>query len=323
MFAGTRRRCSRTRSVSRGRVLGSLDIVSSSRPDSLPGTLPATRELATSGVIASIDVDPFQNGAYILDVDGTPQSHVFLERPDELFFEYIRRMGHVIDEVGEPGEPITAIHLGAGALTLPRYIEATRPGSRQQVIEIDRDLVDFVREVLPWSKRASIRLRYGDAREVVGSLPAGLRGSADVIVVDIFAGARTPAHVTTVEFFTEVAELLAPHGVMVVNVADGTGLAFARSEAATLQQVFAHVAVLAEVQVLKGRRFGNLVMVASNASSIFDNLPWLMARGPHPAGNVTGPELRSFVGDARVATDATAVDSPTPNKTIFQLAKRG
>lgn len=272
--------------------------------------------------MARIERDGFQDGAFILEVDGTPQSHVFAEHPDELFFEYVRRMGHVIDEVTPKGEAITAIHLGAGALTLPRYIDATRPGSRQQVIEIDRDLVDFVREVLPWSPRASIRLRYGDAREVLGGMPAGIRGSADVIIVDIFAGARTPAHVTTVEFFTEVAALVAPKGVVVVNVADGPGLTFARSQAATLRHVFTHVAVLAEVQVLKGRRFGNLVMVAAHASDVFDHLPRLMARGPHPAGCVTDGELTPFVGGATLVTDATAVDSPTPSKTIFQLARK-
>ena len=86
-------------------------------------------------MIATIEPDPFQAGAFILDVDGTPQSHIFPEHPDELFFEYIRRMGHVIDVAARAGDALTAIHLGAGALTLPRYIEATRPGSRQQVID--------------------------------------------------------------------------------------------------------------------------------------------------------------------------------------------
>jgi hypothetical protein len=63
-------------------------------------------------------------------VDGTPQSHVDLDDPGRLFFEYVQRIGHVIDEWGDPGQPLTALHLGAGALTLPRYIHTTRPGSR-------------------------------------------------------------------------------------------------------------------------------------------------------------------------------------------------
>ena len=135
--------------------------------------------LKSSGLRASIEPDPYQDGAFILEVDGTPQSHVFIDDPGELFFEYIRRIGHVLDQVGEPGQPITAVHLGGGALTLPRYIEATRPGSRQQVIELEQDLIDFVREHLPLQRNANIRIRYGDAREVMGKLPTGLHGNVD------------------------------------------------------------------------------------------------------------------------------------------------
>ena len=286
-------------------------------------TAPLSRRLAHSGLMASIEPDPFQQGAYILDVDGTPQSHIFPDHPDELFFEYIRRMGHVIDVAAPAGAAITAIHLGAGALTLPRYIEATRPGSRQQVIDIDRDLIDFVREIFPLPPRASIRLRYGDAREVITKLPAGLRHSADVITVDIFAGARTPAHVTTVEFFSEVATLLATDGVVIINIADGPGLAYARAQVATVAHVFAHVGVLAEAQVLKGRRFGNLVLVASNSPHVLEELPRLMARGPHPASSLHGTELTRFMGGALLTTDVTAVPSPTPHKTIFQTSGKG
>ncbi|WP_241670447.1 hypothetical protein, partial [Staphylococcus aureus] len=86
------------------------------------------------GMRAEVRPDRVTSG-FELVVDGTAQSHVDLDDPTHLFFEYIACMGHVIDQLGDPGQPITALHLGAGALTLPRYIEATRPGSRQQVIE--------------------------------------------------------------------------------------------------------------------------------------------------------------------------------------------
>src|SRR3982751_2989716 len=138
-----------------------------------------------SGMHAEIRADRWVPGAFELVVDGTPQSHVNLDNPTELFFEYIARMGHVIDQLKQPGEPLTALHLGAGALTIPRYIEATRPGSRQQVLELESDLVDLVRAKLPWSKKASIRIRHGDAREVLGKLPSGLHGTVDLVVVDV------------------------------------------------------------------------------------------------------------------------------------------
>jgi len=278
--------------------------------------------LKSSGLRASIEPDPYQDGAFILEVDGTPQSHVFIDDPGELFFEYIRRIGHVLDQVGEPGQPITAVHLGGGALTLPRYIEATRPGSRQQVIELEQDLIDFVRENLPLQRNSNIRIRYGDAREVMGKLPTGLHGNADVVIVDVFSGARTPAHVTSVEFYQEAAKLLSPHGVLIVNVADGPGLAFARGQAATLQAVLPNVIALAETQVLKGRRFGNVVLVGSGDDSIGHWLPRLLAGGPHPAKAVEGAEMKQFIANAPIVLDATAIPSPTPNKTLFQISKK-
>ena len=279
----------------------------------------SAKVLSGSGYLATITPDRWVPGAFTLTVDGTPQSHVNLDDPTQLFFEYVQRMGFVINLLGMPGEPITAVHLGAGALTLPRYIEATRPGSRQQVIEIESDLVDLVRAELPWSRNASIRVRHGDARAVMEKLPPGLRGTVDLLVVDVFSGSRTPAHVTSLEFYQSAAALLAPGGILLANIADGPGLAFARSQAATLQSAFGNVAALAETQILKGRRFGNIVFVASAEPLPLEWMPRLLASGPHPSKMVAGHELREFIGGASIVTDATAIPSPPPSKNIFQV----
>lgn len=279
--------------------------------------------LKLSGYRAVIEPDRWVPGSYTLVVDGTPQSHVNLDDPSQLFFEYIQRMGHVIDQLGMPGEPLTAIHLGAGAFTIPRYIEATRPGSRQQVVELEMDLVDLVRAHLPLPRTASIRVRNGDAREVLSRFPNGIRGEVDLLVVDVFSGARTPAHVTSLEFYTEAVALLKPDGVLLVNVADGPGLAFARGQAATVLEATGHAAVLAETQILKGRRFGNVVLVASREKLPLEWMPRLLAGGPHPSKVVADAELRSWIAGASVVTDASAVQSPPPSKGIFQIGTRG
>ena len=286
------------------------------RRDEHPSTV-----LEHSGLHAEIEPDRFVPGAYQLVVDGTPQSHVNLENPGEVFFEYIQRMAHVIDLMRMPGQPLTALHLGAGALTLPRYIEATRPGSRQQVVELESRLVELVRRELPLPAGASIRIRHGDARETLGRLPAGLVGSVDLLVVDVFSGARTPAHVTSREFYAEAVRMLAPGGVVLVNVADGPPLAFARGQAATLAAVVENVAALAETQVLKKRRFGNVVLVGSDARLPLDLLPRLLAAGPHPSKAVAGRELTDFVAGAAIVTDQTAVPSPPPGRRIFEVGR--
>src|ERR687898_28400 len=256
-------------------------------------------------------------GGWELQVDGTPQSHVDLDDPTHLHFEYVARMGAVIDRLRMPGQPLTVVHLGAGALTLPRYIEATRPGSRQQVVELEPALVELVRAELPLPKGASIRVRVGDARAVLEKLPPGLVGQVDLLVSDVYSGSQTPAHVTSVEFHRAAARMLAPDGVLLVNVADGPGLAFARRQVATVQAVLEHVAVLAEVQVLKGRRFGNLVIAASRSPLPSAWLPRLMAAGPHPAKVAQDAELEEFARGARVATDADSTPSPKPAASVF------
>lgn len=273
--------------------------------------------LLSGGRVATLEPDRWNPARVELVVDGTPQSSVNPTDPTDLAFEYVERIGHVIDRIGEPGAPITAVHFGAGALTIPRYVAWTRPGSRQQVIELEPALVDFVRERLPLPRGASIRVRYGDAREMASKLPAGLQGSCDLVVVDVFAGATIPAPVTTVEFYRLAAGLLNEHGVLAVNVADGAGLPFARGQMATVAAVLPHVAVLAEAQVMKGRRFGNLVLVGTRDDALLEWLPRLVAAGPHPAQAVAGEELDRVIRGAAVVTDETAQPSPEPGRGIF------
>ena len=80
----------------------------------------------------------------------------------------------------------------------------------------------------------------GDARAMLKRLPAG---SFDVVVADVFAGARTPAHLTSVEFTGAAARVLAPAGAYAVNVGDGPPLTHARSRVAAVRAVFPHVCV--------------------------------------------------------------------------------
>ncbi|MEL5992495.1 spermidine synthase [Microbacterium phosphatis] len=275
--------------------------------------VPETR--LSDGRTARIVPSPYVSG-FEVDVDGTPQSHVDPADPTHLHFEYVARMGAVIDQL--PDGALTAVHLGAGGLTIPRYIEATRPGSRQQVVEIEQPLVDLVREHLPLPRGAGIRIRIGDAREGLARMPAALTGSVDLLVSDVYSGAQTPAHLTTVEFYRACAALLAPAGVLLVNVADGSGLAFARRQVATIREVLPEVIVLAEVQVLKGRRFGNLVIAASAAPLPTEWLPRLMAAGPHPAKVAQGAEIDAFIQGARPAVDGDATDSPKPSQILFE-----
>ena len=269
---------------------------------------------AVAGGTAELLADADRDGSWMLLVDGTPQSHVDLDDPAHLEFEYIRRMGHVLDLAAEPGAPLDVLHLGGGALTLPRYLAATRPGSRQRVVEIDQPLTDLVRAHLPLPRNARIRVRAADARE---GLAATHAASADVVITDVFAGARTPAHLTTVEFVSDAKRVLRPGGIYLANVADGPPLRFARAQVATLAAVFGNVCLLAEPGTLRGRRFGNLVAVASDAELPLAALTRRTAKDPMPARVVDSDALERFAGSARPVHDAEAVASPEPPPGVF------
>jgi hypothetical protein len=177
------------------------------------------RRVAAVGTgLAELVPDRDRATAWTLLLGGAPQSHVDLADPTYLEFEYVRRMAAAIDLIAPSGQPLRALHLGGGALTLPRYVAATRPGSRSGRSRSTGPLVEFVRRWLPWDPRAQAAGPRGDARAAL----AGMRtGDYDLIVADVFAGARTPAHLTSVEFVAEVARVLAPAGWFVANVADG------------------------------------------------------------------------------------------------------
>ena len=267
-----------------------------------------------AGGTAELLADADRDGSWMLLVDGTPQSHVDLDDPTHLEFEYVRRIGHVLDLAAPPGAALDVVHLGGGALTLARYTAATRPGSRQRAIEIDQPLTDLVRAHLPLPRNVRVRVRADDARTGLAALHDA---SADVVICDVFAGARTPAHLTSAEFAAEAHRVLRSGGIYAANVADGPPLRFARGQAATLRSVFAHVCLLAEPGTLRGRRFGNLVAVASDAELPIPQLVRRCARDPMPSRVVHDEDLDRFVGSARPVRDADAVASPEPPEGVF------
>ncbi|MFI6033720.1 spermidine synthase [Streptomyces sp. NPDC051315] len=260
------------------------------------------------------DVD--RERAWLLTVDGAPQSYVDLDEPTYLEFEYARRLGHVLDTVAEAGRPLDVLHLGGGALTLPRYVAATRPGSRQDVVEADRALLELVAEHLPVPAGTGITLHAADARVWLEAAPAD---SADVLVADVFGGSRVPAHLTSLAYARQAGRVLRADGVYLANLADAAPFAFLRSQLATFSAVFEELALIAEPAVLRGRRFGNAVLVAAHHPLDITPLARRTASDAFPARVEHGPALRDFVGDAPPVRDEEAVPSPVPPEGAFGI----
>jgi spermidine synthase len=263
---------------------------------------------------AELRPDRDRRHGWTLLLDGTPQSYVDLDDPTHLEFDYIRRLGHVVDHAAPPRRPLRVLHLGGGAFTLARYVGATRPRSSQQVVELDVALVELVRKELPLDRAWRVRVRIGDARDVVGRLRDG---AFDLVVMDVFAGARTPAHLASTEFLEQVADVMAPAATYAANVTDGGALAFARGQVATLQAVFPHSCLVADPAVLRGRRFGNLLLVGSRNPLPVELLA-ARAAGDRSAGRLLhGPALQRFRAGARPVHDTSAAASPLPPDGTF------
>jgi spermidine synthase len=248
---------------------------------------------------------------WTLFVDGVPQSHVDLGDPTYLEFEYMRRLGSVIDAAGPPRAPLRALHLGGGAMTIPRYLEATRPRSRQRVVERDAALIALVRRVLPLPRGADLRVRAADARAAV----EGARDAAfDLVIADVYRGAQMPRTIASVEFAAHVARILRPGGLFAVNVADLPPLAFSRRQAATLRAAFPDVCVIAEPGMLRGRRYGNVVLAAATSPGGLPlrQLTASATRDAFPGRLLHGDDLDRFIAGARPVADAAAEDSPKP-----------
>jgi spermidine synthase len=294
--------------------------------------------------VAELVADADRPRAWTLRVDGIPQSHVDLDDPEYLEFEYMRRLGHLADLAAPAGEPLRVLHLGGGGLTLARYVAATRPGSRQLAVDCDAALVDLVRRLLPLDQpgrrtaagrpgagrtaagrtaaggagAARIRVRVGDARAVLEEVRAG---SFDMVIADLFAGARTPAHVTTVEFAAAAAAALRPAGIFAANLGDGPPLTHARGRVATVRAVFPHAGLIADPAVLRGRRFGNLVLAASEADLPVAGLTRRAASDPFPGRVVEGADLDRFAAGAKPVFDAEAAPPPIPPPHLFEVRR--
>jgi hypothetical protein len=264
---------------------------------------------------AAISRDPHRRNAWQLAVDGVPQSHVDLDDPTYLAFGYIRHIADVLDSIDPPCAPLTVTHVGGGAGTLARYVAATRPRSRQIVFEPDEGVVVAARRHLGLGAVRGLRVRVLDG---LAGLGQGQVRSADVIIIDAFERSILPVVLVTRPSLQRCAEVLRPAGIYVLNVADGYGLGFARRVVATVCAVFSEVAMLAEPGVLRGRRFGNVIVVGSAKPLPVAALRRRTAGSAFPARCVTGSELRRFRGQARplIEGDATV---PEPPPDLFGL----
>ncbi len=244
-------------------------------------------------------------GSFVVRLDGRDQSLVDLLDPTRLEFDYVRRMADLIDDVGDPARPLSVLHVGGAGLTLPRYVAATRPGSRQVVLEPDETLTARVRAELPLPRRSGIRVRGVDGRRGLADVRPG---SFDAVVLDAYRAGVVPGDLLTVECFEQVARVLSPGGALVANLSDRAPFSPTRDVVAGLGRCFRHLAVGAENATLKGRRPGNVLVVASRFAPPVRT--WLQEASPTGYRVLTGNQVKSSFGGGTALHDRDLAEPP-------------
>ncbi|MVU75862.1 spermidine synthase-like protein [Nocardia sp. ET3-3] len=220
---------------------------------------PGTREVRFG--LAELRPDPDRPGGWLLTVNGIAQSYVDLDDPTHLELDYVRYLGYVVDSLDPSDAPLDVVHIGGGGATFPRYLAAVRPGSRHLIIEADEALAKFVDDRLGLRSIPGVDLRLGDGLTEIATLPAS---SADLLIADAFEGLRMAAGITGPDFTAEVARVLRPDGIYLLNLV-GT-----RHHLDEIRKAFPHRALL-DGDVFAGYT-GNQVLAAARVPLPLDTL---------------------------------------------------
>jgi MFS family permease len=251
-------------------------------------------EAETSYNCIQTEPDAENPAAEVLLLNRGYNSDVDPSEPRYLGFGYERWIASAIDGIIPANAPLNVVFVGGGAFTLPRWLKATRPGSRSNVLEVDGGLVKFDRKVLGLRTNSDLRATVGDARVTMRRQPTA---SANVIVGDAFSSRTVPWQLMTTQWMHEIRRVLRPGGLYELNMIDEHPFALLRAESATLLASFAHVRMVTAPDAAGGPAGGNEVLMASDSP-----LPAL--RGPHSEGHLYDQvALVKLVGGAEPLRD--------------------
>lgn len=237
----------------------------------------------------------------LLHMDTLRHAYVDLDDPTRLEFAYTKLLGDVTDALAPHSAPIAVLHIGGGGFSLPRYVEATRPGSVNRVLELDPLVLDIARRELGLTTSDRLSVAVGDGRLSLRDEPDD---TYDLAIGDAFAGPAVPWHLTTTEFVRDIQRVLRPGGIYVANIIDYPPLELARAQLATFADVFDHVGLYGPVSRLEGTRGGNVILLASNEPLPREAiLRTNLSREGSAHLATSGAEISSFIEFAPVLRD--------------------
>lgn len=246
----------------------------------------------------------------VLGLDHLIHGYICPDDPTHLEYGYEQLYAHLTHRVRPGDGPVSALFLGAGSYTLPRWLEATRPGSTIDAAEIDPLVLEANHEAMGLPRDTSIRTLLMDARQALRELRPAEK--YDLVYSDAFNDLSIPFHLTTREFYQELAAHMKPGGAVLQNIIDiydhGHMLG---ATTATLRTIFKNVYVFSTERHGAARGRGTFVVVATNQT--LDLSDWGPGHhGEHPGSALPGDAVAALVKRTgnRVLTDD---DAPVEN----------
>jgi hypothetical protein len=202
---------------------------------------------------------------------------------------------------------VRVLHVGGAAMTLPRYVAHTRPRSAQVVLEPDATVTELVRRELPLPPRSGIKVRPVDGRTGLADFRDG---ALDLVVVDAFADGRIPGELVTTECAASCARILDADGLLLLNLVDAAPFAWTRRVVAAVRTALPAQMLSAEPATLRGRRPGNLLLVAGRAAVPAAALRARAASSAAPYRVLDGVQVSDTLGGGVPFADHDTAPSP-------------
>jgi spermidine synthase len=241
--------------------------------------------------------DSERDTGWWLMVGGSEQSFVDTADPVHLEFEYVQMIADVVASVFRSQTKLSALHLGGGLCTVPRWLAARNPGSTQRVAERSEEIARLARSL---GTPPGTQLVIDDAATI---LKRARRATRDLIVCDVYDGPETVRELFTLDLLDRARHTLKPDGLYVCNLSDAAPFALSRVVAAGLCEVFGDAVLLAEPPVLRGRRSGNIILAASHIEIPLGDLTRRASSGIVRARVIAGDEMVTFIEDSKPAHD--------------------
>lgn len=206
-----------------------------------------------------------------LILDRLVHSYNALDNPLKLTYGYEKQYAEMtayLDDINGP-EPVSALFIGGGGYTFPRYMRVKHPDSIATVIEIDPVVTEVAHVHLGVNRDLDIESVNEDARQYLMGEPAR---PYDFIVGDAFNDYSVPYHLTTTEFNELIKKWLTDDGVYMVNLVDGGEARFVRAYVNTLQQTFEHVYLVPTLSNWEDSIRSTFVVTASDRPLNLDQL---------------------------------------------------